>query len=97
MRPAGIGAFEKREDARSNVYSFEQKEIAFDEPFTGIFKANSKAWDYFQAQPAYYRKAATWWVISAKQEATKQKRLETLIADSVAGLHVKQLRRPEKK
>jgi uncharacterized protein YdeI (YjbR/CyaY-like superfamily) len=57
------------------------------------FRANGPAWEYFQSQPPGYRKTATWWVVSAKQETTQQKRLSTLIADSEAGRRIAQLRR----
>ena len=97
MRPAGLAAFEARTGERSGVYSFEQKdEIAFDEAAARSFQADAKAWDFFQAQPPWYRRTATWWVISAKREETREKRLATLIEDSAAGRPIKGLdRRPK--
>ena len=61
-----------------------------------IFFAAPAAWEFFQAQAAWYRKAATWWVISAKQEATRQKRLATLIDDSANGRTIRSLTRVRK-
>lgn len=92
MRPAGIAAFEKRKDNKSKVYSFEQDHIAFAKEQEKTFKTNKKAWEFFQSQPPSYRKPATWYVISAKQEATQEKRLKELISDSESGLRIKQLR-----
>lgn len=97
MFPAGAAAFAKRDENRSKVYSFEQEKIELGAAYEKKFKANKKAWASFQAMPPSYRKAAIWWVISAKQEATRIKRLETLIADSEAGLRIAQMRPNSKK
>ena len=61
------------------------------------FRKRKEAWAFFEAQPPSYRKAATWWVISAKREETRRKRLQTLIEDSAAGRRIKPLTRPERK
>jgi len=97
MRPAGLAAFEARTGERSGVYSFEQKdEIAFDEAAARRFQSDAKAWGFFQAQPPWYRRTATWWVVSAKREETRAKRLATLIEDSAAGRPIKGLDRKPK-
>lgn len=85
MHPAGLKTFEARQPERSNAYSFEQGDIELGTAFEEEFRHNEGAWSYFQAQPAGYKKTAIWWVISAKREETKQKRLQTLIADSAEG------------
>lgn len=91
MQPAGLKAFEARQEAKSGTYSYEQRHnVTLDPAQEKQFKANKKAWAYFQAQAPSYQKAALWWVVSAKQEATRQRRLETLIADSAAGRYVPQ-------
>lgn len=83
MRPAGLTAFERRTDERSAIYSYEQRTKAgLDPEAERSFRANKKAWAFFQAQPPSYQRAATWWVISAKREETRQKRLATLIRES---------------
>lgn len=79
MRAAGLEAFESRKENRSGVYSYEQRKEQLDEPYQGALKKNKKAWTFYQAQSASYRRAANWWVVSAKQEATRLKRLATLI------------------
>jgi len=96
MRPAGLKAFERRTDERSAIYSYEQRTKAkLDAEAVRSFRANKKAWAFFQAQPPSYRRAATWWVISAKREETRRKRLATLIRDSQNGRTVGPLtRRP---
>jgi uncharacterized protein YdeI (YjbR/CyaY-like superfamily) len=94
MTPAGLKAFEGAKD-QSRKYSFEQKEEPqFDPEGKRKFRANSKAWAFFQSQPSWYRRTATFWVMSAKKEETRQRRLETLIADSESGKSIKPLTRP---
>jgi uncharacterized protein YdeI (YjbR/CyaY-like superfamily) len=89
MTPAGHRAFEKRSDEKSAIYAYEQRHNAvLGDEFEKQFQANPKAWEWFQAQPPSYRKTAIWWVISAKQEATRLKRLATLIEDSAKGQNV---------
>ena len=96
MRPAGLKAFERRTDERSAIYSYEQrKEARLDSASERSFRGKRKAWTFFQKQPPSYRRAAIWWVIRAKQEETRQKRLATLIGDSQSGRTVGPLsRRP---
>jgi uncharacterized protein YdeI (YjbR/CyaY-like superfamily) len=96
MHPAGLAAFAARTDARSNGYAYEQSRegAAFDAAQEARFRENAAAWDYFQSRPASYRRTATWWVVSAKQAATRERRLATLIEDSAAGRTIKQLTRP---
>jgi uncharacterized protein YdeI (YjbR/CyaY-like superfamily) len=98
MRPAGLRAFEARRADRSGVYSFEQERPpALAEPYERLLRANEAAWDFFQRQPPSYRKAAAWWVMSAKREETRRKRLDQLVADSAGGRTVPPLTRPAKR
>lgn len=86
MRPAGLKAFELRKEEKSGIYAYENRKLAeFERAEEKQFRARPKAWDFFQNQPTGYRKLMTWWVISAKREETKKKRLEKLISDSEAG------------
>jgi uncharacterized protein YdeI (YjbR/CyaY-like superfamily) len=91
LRPAGLNAFEARLENRSRVYAYEQGDHALPEDFAERFLADPPAWAYFQAQGAYYRHTAIWWVISAKREETREKRLATLIEVSEQGKHLPQL------
>ena len=86
MRPAGLKAFEGRLDSRSRMYSYEQRhEATLDATQEQRFRANLKAWTFFEAQPPGYRRTAVFWVNDAKQEATRERRLARLIDDSAAG------------
>ena len=97
MHPAGLRAFEVRDPQKTERYSFERDKAPELTPEQEAqFRANETAWKFFQSQPPGYRKTATWWVVSARQEETQQRRLQTLIADSEAGLRIGLLRRPEK-
>lgn len=93
--PAGLAAYERRKDHKSAIYSFEQKKdnIKLPPAFEKEFKKNKNAWAFFSKSAPSYQRAAIWLVISAKQEATKWKRLKALVEDSAAGLRIKQLRR----
>ncbi|HEX7019087.1 MAG TPA: YdeI/OmpD-associated family protein [Gemmatimonadaceae bacterium] len=94
MRPAGLRAFEARTAERSGVYSFEQREAArLDGSAEKRFRSNGAAWTFFTSQPSGYRKIAVFWVVSAKRGDTRERRLQTLIADSAAGQRIKPLRR----
>lgn len=85
MRPAGLKAFQARQENKSGVYSYEQRSHKLEGPYEEKLKKNKAAWDFFQAQPPSYRKAANWWVVSAKKEETRLKRLNKLIEDSAQG------------
>ena len=94
MTAAGRAAFAAREEARSGVYSFERDEEAKLEPEQERrFRANSAAWEFFSSQPPGYRRTAIHLVVSAKRPETRERRLDRLIADSAAGLRIKELRR----
>jgi uncharacterized protein YdeI (YjbR/CyaY-like superfamily) len=93
MRPAGIAAFEARTE--EGTYSYEQREAAaFDPGRERRFRADEAAWAWFAAQAPWYRRAATHWVMSAKREETRDRRLARLIEDCATGRAVGPLRRP---
>jgi uncharacterized protein YdeI (YjbR/CyaY-like superfamily) len=81
MQPAGLAAFAKRTEAKSRVYTYEQRDrFVLDKGLEKKFKANKKAWDFFQDQPPYYRKLMTGWLTMAKAEETRLRRLDKLMA-----------------
>jgi uncharacterized protein YdeI (YjbR/CyaY-like superfamily) len=95
MRPAGLKAFERRTEARSGVHSHERRKDARLEPGQQRrLRTNKKAWAFFQAPSPSSRQTAIWWVVSAKREETKERRLKRLIDDSSAGRTVAPLTRP---
>ena len=95
MAPAGLAAYEARTPERTAVYSFENRHLSRFEPAQEQeFRAEPKAWEFFQAQPPSYRRTAIFWVVSAKREETRVRRLATLIADSKAGRRLAHLTPP---
>ena len=78
---AGLAAFERRDRSPAG-YSYEEAERGFSGSYLRTFRGNKKAWAFFQAQPPGYRRNATFWVMSAKREETRERRLAQLIDDS---------------
>jgi uncharacterized protein YdeI (YjbR/CyaY-like superfamily) len=97
IAPAGMKVYEARDAKKTNLYSFEREQAAFTPAHEKVFRKNTKAWKFWEEQVPSYKKPATWWVVSAKQEATREKRLSTLIDCSASGLKIPQLRRPTDK
>lgn len=89
MQPAGLKAYELRKEYRSGIYSYEQRSPELVEPYATQFKQNKRAWEFFTAQPPSYRKMMNWFVVSAKQEETRLKRLARLIEASENGQRVR--------
>jgi uncharacterized protein YdeI (YjbR/CyaY-like superfamily) len=95
MTPAGIAAFAARKESRSAIYSYEQPEpAALPEAYEQRLRADAAAAEFFDRQPPSYRRAVIHWVVSAKQEATRVRRLEQLVSDSAAGRRIKQFVSP---
>src|SRR5229473_3732957 len=83
MHPAGLKAFAARSAKKSGIYAYEQrKQARFTRKQEKQFRANKSAWDFFRSQAPWYQRVTTWWVISAKREETKRKRLSLLIEHS---------------
>jgi uncharacterized protein YdeI (YjbR/CyaY-like superfamily) len=82
MHPSGITVFNQRDKEKIKQYSYERELPSLDKSYEQLFKANEIAWTFFQSQPPSYKKVATFWVISAKKEGTRLRRLNTLIEDS---------------
>ena len=89
IKPEGLVLFNLRKEEKSGVYSYENAAVEFEKSFEKKLKANKKAWEYFQSTPPSYRKVTTRWVMSAKQETTRLKRLNELITDCAAGKKIK--------
>ena len=94
MQPAGLAAYEARDAAGAVSYSYENRPERLEEPYEAEFRAHADAWAYWQAQPTHYRRGTAHWVMSAKREETRRKRLATLIEDSAAGRWAAIYRRP---
>lgn len=99
MARPGLVAFQARDRKRTGVYSFEQRPSELSAAHVRKFRADTKAWQFFQGQAPWYRRTSAYWVISAKREETREKRLGILIACSGRGQPIPALarqRKPEK-
>lgn len=85
MQAAGLEIFENRKENISKIYSYANEEVKFSKELEEQFKSNKKAWDYYQSLAPSYRKHSAYWVMSAKNETTRLKRLNELMTDSQAG------------
>ncbi len=86
MQPAGIAAFERRDEKKSAIYAYEQrKTTVFDPAYERKFRANKRAWAFFEAQPPWYQRVVRYRVMSAKSEDTRLRRLQTVIDAAANG------------
>lgn len=85
MQPAGLRAFEARKQEKSAVYAYEQEGRQLSEQVETALRANPEAWAFFATQAPWYQRTANHWVMSAKREETRHKRLATLVEDSAQG------------
>jgi len=92
VHPKGHAAFEAREDGRSGIYAYENRSRGFEASQEATFRKSKAAWKFFESQAPWYRKTATYWVVSAKREETQLKRLQTLIEHSRKGERIPPLR-----
>jgi hypothetical protein len=90
MRAAGLKAYRDRSPSTTAVPSEERPTL--DPAFEKVLRADRKAWAFYRSQPLGYRRLVGHWVMEAKQEGTRRKRLATLIEDSAAGRRIKPLR-----
>jgi uncharacterized protein YdeI (YjbR/CyaY-like superfamily) len=90
MQPTGRAAFEARKEDRSGIYSHEQGDVEMPEPYLGLLREDAAAWEFYEKQPASYRKAVNWWVVSAKKDETRRRRLDSLVACSARAERVPQ-------
>lgn len=79
MAPAGLAAYERRSEARSAIYSYENRPEKLSSELETLFRKNIFAWNFFTTQTPSYQKTIIYWVMSAKQEATRISRLDKLI------------------
>jgi uncharacterized protein YdeI (YjbR/CyaY-like superfamily) len=93
MHPAGIGAYKKRTKDNSGIYSFEQKKHQLQDDYLRKFEKSRAAYHFFLSQPLSYRKTAIHWVMQAKREDTRLKRMQILMDCSADQERIPLLRR----
>jgi uncharacterized protein YdeI (YjbR/CyaY-like superfamily) len=85
VHPTGRAAFEKRDEARSRVYSYEKRPQGLDAQSEAEFRNHSAAWKFFDAQAPSYKRTVAHWLLSAVREETRERRLKTVIEHSKRG------------
>jgi uncharacterized protein YdeI (YjbR/CyaY-like superfamily) len=85
MHAAGLDAYEKRDESKTINYSYELQAAVLNPAYEKKFKANKNAWAFFTSQAPSYQRVARFFVMGAKKEETRDRRLEILIRDSAAG------------
>lgn len=93
MKPEGLAAYAHKDVHPDSGYTSATLDSPLTDPMVERFKETPGAWEFYQEQPPGYRRQSTRWVMSAKREATRERRLATLIEDSANGLRIKQLRK----
>lgn len=97
MTPAGQSAFEGRAEAKPiepGQYTFETRPGEMPDDLAAVFRQNGPAWEFFSRQSPGYRKSMTWYVVSAKQQPTRLRRLAALIGESAAGRRISEIATP---
>jgi uncharacterized protein YdeI (YjbR/CyaY-like superfamily) len=97
MHAAGLAAFKKRRPPEPGTYTYETRPADLPDDLSAIFRKNKSAWQFWRAQLPGYRKSMTWWVVQAKQEQTRLRRLDALIAESAKGIKIDDLHLPKVK
>jgi uncharacterized protein YdeI (YjbR/CyaY-like superfamily) len=97
MQPAGLRAFEHRREEKSGIYAYENQARTLTAEDEKKFRANKKAWEFFNAQPPGYRRQSIYWITSAKKDETRARRLATLIEDSANGRRLARVTLQKKK
>jgi uncharacterized protein YdeI (YjbR/CyaY-like superfamily) len=85
LHRAGTDAYGRRDEGKTINYSYEMQAATLSAPYEKRFKANNDAWAFFTTQAPSYQRLARFWVMTAKREETRDRRLDQLIADSAAG------------
>ena len=87
MTPAGMAAFEARRDEVG--YSYERRAATLPPEHEAALREVPGAWEFWERQPPGYRRIAADWVLRAKQETTRQRRLTTLAEACARGERVR--------
>ncbi len=95
--PAGIKKFEERRPPLEQPYSYENRPKSFPASYEVLFQEHQEAWNWFTTQAPSYQRVAIFWVLKAKKEETRKRRLDQLIRDSGERIRVKPLRRKDNK
>ena len=85
MHPAGMAPFLARGPEHEEGYSVGARDTQLTPAYQRRFRARKAAWTWYCGQSASYQRQTAHWVMTAKREATRERRLEQLIDDAAAG------------
>jgi uncharacterized protein YdeI (YjbR/CyaY-like superfamily) len=88
MKPPGLRAFESRNAQKTAQYSYEREQSKLTPDLESTLRGDSKAAAFFDAQPPGYRKIIAHWIMSAKQDETRARRMAKLIEHSARGVRI---------
>jgi uncharacterized protein YdeI (YjbR/CyaY-like superfamily) len=88
MTDAGRVVFAARANPEFEGYSTRRREATLDAARLRAFRKNRRAWAFFGAQPPGYRRLMCWWIMTAKREETRDRRLARIVAASGAGMRL---------
>ena len=86
MHTSGLAVYKRRDPERTGIYAFENNSRQFSPEFEKTFRRNKAAWKFFEEQPNYFKKVAIFWVMSAKKEETRLRRLHQLLENAAKGI-----------
>jgi len=95
VAPSGLAAFQARRADRTGVYSSENAPLEFSDELEARFRANEPAWEFWNKQPAGYRRQMTWWVMNARRDETRSRRMAALIEQHATGQRIEPTRLPK--
>ena len=75
MQPSGLAAFERRREDRSGVYAYETRELELTPAYADQLAADAAATAFWAVATPGYRKVVVNWVMTAKQEKTRDSRM----------------------
>jgi uncharacterized protein YdeI (YjbR/CyaY-like superfamily) len=94
MRPAGLHAFEQRRTDRATEYTYATRPADLPEEFAAMFRRHEEAWRFFSSTPSSYRRSMAWWIVSARRQETRLRRLAAVIDESAAGRRIDPMNLP---
>jgi len=86
MHASGLKVFSERDKEKTRLYSFERAVAVLPPAYVDALRANPRAWAMFEASAPWYKRTATHWIMSAKQEATRERRLALLVDACARGV-----------
>ena len=85
VHPSGLAAFDETRVAHA-PYSYQSPRLELDPAFVKRFKANKKAWTFWESEPPGRKKTVTFWIMNAKKPETREKRFGIVVDKAARGV-----------